>query len=184
MAPGRTLQARPDTRQFDPWADDIDGPSLLPDESPTPTHSAVPGADASAPTAAEAEMLRLVNQARAEGGAEARGARPLLWDAGAAQVARAHCHDMIRRGFFDHVNPDGAGPADRLREAGVPFTACGENLALHPSVPGAHAAFMDEPPNEQNHRGNILQPAFTHVGIGVVGGQDGMLFIAEEFLAR
>ena len=41
---------------------------------------------------------------------------------------------------------------------------------------------MNEPRFQQhNHRGNILSLEYTHVGIGIVKGPDGMLYITQEF---
>ncbi len=38
-------------------------------------------------------------------------------------VARARALDMGRRGYFDHVNPDGHGPNYMVRAAGYPLPA-------------------------------------------------------------
>ena len=43
----------------------------------------------------------------------------LAWSPRLAAVAGAHSRDMARRGFFDHVSPDGAGPQDRVRRGGA-----------------------------------------------------------------
>ena len=40
---------------------------------------------------------------------------------------------------------------------------------------------MDEPKFEHNHRSNILDKGFTHVGVGIVKGPDGLLYVTEEF---
>ena len=42
----------------------------------------------------------------------------------------------------------------------------GENLAGAPTVERAHSGLMNSP----GHRANILNPNFTHVGIGIVDG--------------
>lgn len=42
-----------------------------------------------------------------------------MWSGDLAAVARAHSHDMARRSFFAHVNPDGADPKDRADRSGV-----------------------------------------------------------------
>ena len=68
------------------------------------------------------------------------------------------------RDFFDHVNPDGQDPGDRLSAWSVPWVAVGENLtrgSLDPS--DAMDAWMDSAP----HRATILDPQFTHLGVGV-----------------
>jgi uncharacterized protein YkwD len=46
----------------------------------------------------------------------------------------------------------------------------------------AETLFMNEPKFERNHRGNILNPNYTHVGIGIARGPDGSLYITQEFV--
>lgn len=111
----------------------------------------------------EALSFDLVNQARGE-----EGVGPALaWDEAVAAVARAHSRDMRDRGFFSHVDPEGDDFTDRLREAGIPFTAVSENLARVSDAPNpaafAHERFLQNPA----HRGNILDPRFTNAGVGV-----------------
>jgi uncharacterized protein YkwD len=119
----------------------------------------------------EARMLVLVNEARREAGL--RALRP---DAELRAPARAHAEDMFRRGYFAHLNPEGRSPFDRLRSAGVWFSAAGENLALAPSVEIAHRGLMNSP----GHRANLLSPNFGRVGIGVSdGGAYGKMFVQE-----
>lgn len=40
---------------------------------------------------------------------------------------------------------------------------------------------MNEPKFQHNHRGNILNPNYTHVGIGIVKAPDGYLYITQDF---
>jgi len=42
----------------------------------------------------------------------------LRWDERLMRIARAHSDDMVKRRFFDHVNPDGDDPTARGRHAG------------------------------------------------------------------
>jgi uncharacterized protein YkwD len=117
---------------------------------------------------AEQRMLALLNGER-----EREGLAPLSVDPEIVEVARAHSFDMWQRSYFSHVNPDGEDPFDRMREGGVGFRAAGENLALAPTVEQAHRGLMNSP----GHRRNILDPAFSRIGIGVVdGGIHGMMF--------
>ena len=60
----------------------------------------------------------------------------------------------------------------RLRAAGIPFSAAGENLAKITSVPNpagfAHQQFMDSP----GHRDVILDSRFRLAGVGVARSGD------------
>lgn len=132
----------------------------------------------------EAQMFDLINHDRVDPSTaeETRGqARPLTWDARLAAVARAHSEEMAREGFFAHQGADGSLPSDRLSRAGIRWLSIGENIAKARNVVQARMLFMDEPKFEHNHRGNILAGQFTHVGVGIVKGPDGLLYVTEEF---
>jgi uncharacterized protein YkwD len=88
---------------------------------------------------------------------------------------------MLEQGYFNHVDPQGRGPSERFNAAGIPWQGLGENIAIHPSVAGAEAGFMNEPRFQQNHRANILNAKYTDVGIGIVPGPDGSLYITQDF---
>ena len=134
----------------------------------------------------ERQMWALVNHERLdrEASAETGGrALPLRWNENLAAVARAHSRDMLEQGFFDHVDPDGRTLSTRINEAGIPWRAAGENIAIYTTVPGAEGAFMNEPRFQRNHRANILNANYTDVGIGIVKGPDGSLYITQDFVA-
>jgi uncharacterized protein YkwD len=134
----------------------------------------------------ERQMWALVNHERLdpETSVETGGrALPLRWNENLAAVARAHSRDMLEQGFFDHVDPDGRTLSTRLSEGGIPWQAAGENIAIYTTVPGAEAAFMNEPRFQRNHRANILNANYTDVGIGIVKGPDGRLYITQDFAA-
>jgi uncharacterized protein YkwD len=149
--------------------------------------SACPDNSQTEEAALEQRMWELINQEREDPShlTETRGrARPLKWDEKLAEVARAHSRDMVERGYFSHFTPDGSFPALRVSQAGIAYLCAGENIAKFRDVIRAQGAFMNEPPLGHNHRANILDPDFTHVGIGVVRGPDGMFYITQEFIQR
>jgi uncharacterized protein YkwD/uncharacterized membrane protein required for colicin V production len=131
-------------------------------ELPFRTTEAVPDPDT------EAAMLKLLNTERRQ-----RGLKPLRMDDELRQVARSHSKDMLARGYFAHESPDGRGPFDRLKAAGIQYRAAGENLALAPDVTTAHRGLMESP----GHRANILRREFGRVGIGAMRASPyGMMF--------
>jgi len=134
----------------------------------------------------ERQMWALVNHERLdpETSAETGGrAQPLRWNENLASVARAHSRNMLEQGFFAHVDPDGRTLSTRINGTGIPWQAAGENIAIYGTVLGAEAAFMKEPRFQHNHRGNILNANYTDVGIGIVKGSDGSLYITQDFVA-
>ncbi len=107
----------------------------------------------------EEKMIKLVNENRIK-----EGLSPLQVDFAIREVARGHSIDMLKNGYFSHINLEGETPADRMLEVNVSFQASGENIALAPTIELAEIGFMNSP----KHRDNILDPNFTRIGIGVI----------------
>jgi uncharacterized protein YkwD len=56
----------------------------------------------------------------------------------------------------------------------------GENITKHYSIEYALSDLMGSP----GHRANLLQPEFTGIGIGIVRGKGGLLYITQNFFRR
>ncbi|MFJ2663927.1 CAP domain-containing protein [Nocardia fluminea] len=111
------------------------------------------------------EVLDLVNRERAGG-----GCGPLRANVQLQAAAQSHSDDMAARGFFEHVNPDGVGPDGRIEAAGYSWSTVGENIAAgHDSA----ALVMAEWMTSDGHRSNILDCAFTELGVGITLGTGG-----------
>jgi uncharacterized protein YkwD len=110
---------------------------------------------------AEATLLSLLNEERTK-----RGLGKLQADPELGAVALAHSTDMEQHQFFGHVSPTTGTLEDRVRAAHLKVSKSGECVALDFSPAGAHHALMDSPA----HRASMLEPSFTHVGVGVVFG--------------
>lgn len=92
------------------------------------------------------------------------GCGPLTWMSEVTEVALSHSQDMLQRDFFDHVNPDGASPFDRLRAAGVDYSIAAENIAWgYVSAESVLDAWIDSP----GHRANLENCDLTHHGVGL-----------------
>ncbi len=126
-----------------------------------------PSLDDESPVATEAEaeqrMLALVNADRA-----AAGLPPLAWDEQVAEVSRAHSREMRDTGNVAHVSPTTGTAADRVRAGGIRSAAVLENIARAYGVAEAEAGLMNSP----GHRANLLSTAVTHIGIGIVFGDE------------
>jgi uncharacterized protein YkwD len=132
----------------------------------------------------ELQMWELINRDRADRSysGETGGRAPALqWDDRLAAVARMHSEEMARDGFFSHEGADGSSPARRVSMTGIKWLSTGENIANCSEVNEAESRFMNEPKFQQNHRWNILNVKYTHVGVGVAQAQDGSLYITQEF---
>lgn len=120
----------------------------------------------------ESEMLTLVNEERLK-----EGLNPVKADTALQRVARLHSVDMLARGYFSHVTPEGKNPFDRIRKGEIRFLTAGENLALGQTLSICHRGLMNSP----GHRANILNLAFGRLGIGILDGGIYGLMITQNF---
>jgi hypothetical protein len=151
------------------------------------------GPDRAAPSYAERfpeAKARLL--ARLNGERRAAGARPVAYDLLAARVGDAFCLDSARTRSAGHWDTAGrppylrwglAGGVDYHAENFGSITRTGANVE-ETEVPAlllhAHAEMMAEVPPGDGHRRTVLDPEWTHVGIGAaaLGGEFRM---TEEF---
>ncbi|MFI0714123.1 CAP domain-containing protein [Streptomyces inhibens] len=132
--------------------------------SAAPRRSATPSKTPDAQSSAEAQVLSLVNQERAQAGCS-----PVTADKELAGLAQQFSDDMARRGFFDHTDPDGNTPWDRARAQGITDLG-GENIARGQ----ANAqSVMDSWMNSPGHRANILNCEYKTLGVGAHFGPGG-----------
>jgi len=121
----------------------------------------------------EEEVVRLVNEARAAGAdCDSAGkfapTGPLTMNDSLRCAARKHSQDMNNRNFFDHVNPDGEDPFDRIAMAGYgSYTQAGENIAGGSDSPEATVAGWLE---SDGHCSNMMSPTYTEIGVGAYEG--------------
>ena len=122
---------------------------------------------------AERKLLELVNKER-----KTAGVSELVVDVRIVKVARDHSRDMFMRRYFSHFTPDGKDLGVRLKDGEVPFSEAGENIAFAPDVDMAHQGLLNSP----EHKKNMLDPAFHHVGIGVISTNRDGLMVTEDFV--
>lgn len=129
-------------------------------------------------------VFEMTNQARL-----AKGLPPLSKDDELTQVARAFSDDMLVRRFFDHTTPDGVSfderLADRYRHR---VRLMGENIwyasGYNPSkIQKVAKEIVDDWMSSPGHRENILDPRFTHLGVGV-SARNGTIRATQEFVGR
>ena len=144
---------------------------------------AVTAREAHAQTPAQAafdsRMLADVNQDRAGAGLAPLRSNPALHQL--AEGGPAPCgvggrvDDMLARNYFSHDIPGcGTTVIPWLSWAGVRWVAAGENIGWEAGStdPAAAADYLNQLyMNSPEHRANILNPAFTDVGLG--GAQSG-----------
>ncbi len=108
------------------------------------------------------------------------GLAPLSVDPTLMVIARDRSDDQAARGYFSHVTPDGRTIYDILTADGVDWTAAGENLAESRGEDPVNAAitgFMQSP----EHRDNVLDTDYHHVGVGAAEEPDGTTILSVVF---
>lgn len=112
-------------------------------------------------------MLALVNSERAKANLPSLDVQP--WS---ESIAAEHSMRMAAAKSIWH-NDDYFARGRKAMGANL----LGENVAMGVSVEGAHRSLMESPP----HRQNILDPRFSHLGIGIARGEDEMIYVTEGF---
>ncbi len=99
----------------------------------------------------------------------------------AAECVRNHCKDMAARNYFSHNTPEGVTSSQRMRDSGIAYTSCGENLAA-----GYLDAFgmVDGWYNSSGHRKNLLDTQYRYVGVCMVNGNESYnVYAGQNFYA-
>ncbi len=129
-------------------------------------------------------VFELTNRVR-----RAKGLPPLVKDEELTQVARAYSDDMLVRRFFDHTTPDGVSFDERI-SGRYPYRVrtLGENIwtALGYNPVNRHRVaqeIVDDWMSSPGHRANILDPDFTHLGVGV-SARHRTVLATQEFVGR
>jgi uncharacterized YkwD family protein/spore coat assembly protein SafA len=126
--------------------------------------------------AIEHDVIELSNQERAK-----YGLGPLLPDWQASRVARHKSQDMRDKRYFSHTSPTYGSPFDMLKAYKVLYRAAGENIAMGQTTP---QAVVQGWMNSEGHRKNILNPNFTHIGVGYAEGGSGRYYWTQMFIGR
>ena len=119
-----------------------------------------------------AVAMTRINQWRANGadcganGVKAPAAA-LAWNNRLTQAADVHSLDMVARNFFDHTGSDGSNPGTRMSAAGYAWRTWGENIAAGQATINA---VVDGWIESDGHCANLMNPAFTEVGLACVSG--------------
>ena len=123
------------------------------------------GSQATSATAKTERLIRrCANRQRAK-----RGIHALRPDRSLGRAARAQARAMLEEGFFDHIDPEGRGPGDRVaRVSSRHWTAVGENIAAgFPTADDTCARW------NRAHLANMLRRSYTHIGAGYAEGPQG-----------
>ncbi|MFN3322685.1 MAG: CAP domain-containing protein [Bryobacteraceae bacterium] len=125
----------------------------------------------------EDQLLAAVNEVR-----EQHGFARLAWDEAAHQAALFHSLRMAQDNFFAHVDPQYGNLPRRLRNAGLRWKACAENLYTQNGFPDPVESAVSAWLRSGGHRVNLLSAAYTHTGIGVASAGRNTYYYTQIFL--
>ena len=157
-------------------------PQQIPDQSYPNGHPLVVNEIDPSLDEIEQDLVAMTNQARSMSGLPALEYYPSL-----SAVARGHSAHMPIHFFYDHQNPEGDGPIQRLAHVAGGWSVEAENISLvddGTSAADIFAGFMGSP----EHRANLLSPIVSAVGVGVVRGRHYLLanqmalYVTMEFV--
>ena len=115
---------------------------------------------------AEAAFVAKINALRAS-----KGLGQLTVDAGLTQIGRDWSQQMANAGGISH----NLGLKDLVT---ANWSNLGENVGMGPNVDSLFTAFVNSP----HHYENLVDPTYTHVGVGVINAGTTM-YTSHEFMA-
>jgi hypothetical protein len=129
------------------------------------------GAAASATAFLASDEAR--NESQVNGTRASKSVQHLTHHAGLQSMARAQAVRMMQRGDIYH-NPNLSSDITAL---GVNWRMVGENVGMGPDEDTIEAALLKIP----HHYENIVRPNFNDIGVGVVKGSDGVVYLVQVF---
>jgi uncharacterized protein YkwD len=129
---------------------------------PNPTQPPPPSPP---PASTSNDAIAITNQERANA-----GLAPLSANGSLNTAAAVHSADQAARNQMTHTGSNGSNAGDRIRAAGYQPSTWGENVAAgYSSASSVVAGWM----GSSGHRANILNPAFTQIGVASATSADG-----------
>jgi len=158
----------------------ITSPPVNPSANPQLPQITAPKAPASNLIVLQQQMIDMTNAQR-----QANGMPALQADEELARIALAHAQDMVKRGYFAHITPEGVDLRGRFEQQGVEANWIGENIQFNTqpedkTVSAAVEWLMNSAP----HRANMLHERFNHIGVGVAEEPPGWYTFVLVFAER
>ena len=119
------------------------------------------------------EIVRLTNTERTKAGLPELSVSDTLMN-----CAQAKAQDFEDNHYYGHNSPVYGTPGEMIRSFVSGVTAAGENIApWRETATDAFLSWLESPP----HYENILNPKFTHIGVGIIGGADGGYWFVAQY---
>lgn len=94
-------------------------------------------------------------------------AQPLTRSPLLDEAAQLKAEDMAKNSYFSHYSPTGVSPWHWFEVVDYQYVHAGENLAVHFTD---SAAVVEAWMNSPSHRANIVNGAYTEIGVGTAKG--------------
>jgi uncharacterized protein YkwD len=127
--------------------------------------------DVTSTTEMERQIFDWTNQERANANVP-----PLKWNERLAVAARLHSDEMVKQKQLSHQLKGEPSLGQRLSDRDARFSAIAENVGYGDDPQTLQSGWM----HSAGHRANILNPAYTDMGIGIVRSGD-RLYATEDF---
>ncbi|SES09744.1 uncharacterized protein, YkwD family [Psychrobacillus sp. OK032] len=119
------------------------------------------------------QVIDLTNQERAKAGLNA-----LQMDSTLTQSAQVKSQDMKNKNYFSHTSPTYGSPFDQMESLGITYKSAAENIAMgQRTAVEVVDAWMKSP----GHKANIMNPSFTHIGVGL---SDSGFYWTQQFIGK
>lgn len=133
----------------------------------------------------DGQILKLVNQERAEVGAD-----PLQINEQLDRAANLHSQDQAGMDRMTHTGSNGSSIGDRVKKSGYTYSYTAENVApvaldsetvMHGGEGFNGITLNPGWMGSENHRNNILNPDFEDIGVGYAESADGSPYWTLSF---
>ncbi|MCY8889571.1 CAP domain-containing protein [Bacillus spizizenii] len=172
----KTETAKPAQKTTEKAAAEKNTASKTPAASKAPAAAEKTNTTTSAPSSVSAYEKKVVELTNAE--RQKQGLKPLQIDETLSKSARAKSQDMKDKNYFDHQSPTYGSPFDMMKSFGISYKTAGENIAKGQKTPEEVVKVWM---NSEGHRKNILNPNFTHIGVGYV--ESGSIW-TQQFIGK
>lgn len=119
----------------------------------------------------EQRVLELLNEYRKE-----NGLKELIQDEMLSEMARWKSNALLQNNYFSHKDEKHGYTPEIINSMHGslenPFFQMGENLHYSTKISIEAQNILDAWKNSEAHNGNLLNPSWSHVGIGIVQGAE------------
>ena len=127
----------------------------------------------------EKKLFDLINSER-----RTRNLNQFKLDTKIQKAARTHSMDMVKRRYYDHLNPDKENVGTRLKAAKTQWTMAAENIASNKNMEDPVETAFKSWLESNDHYKNIINAEYELSGIGIAQAQDDTFYFTQIFVKQ